>query len=138
MVVEPSRFSRLVLNSGVVLFVKVERKVRRKMDIELCKKLLKASLLVVVAYVLVVRAKISHNGESVQVKGSEDKSFVRIKIAQYVFDIKSYYMYRTTVSKARFLWETESDFRTPRLSGCDPCGIRNKDLGLESRKHLTL
>ena len=108
------------------------------MDIELCKKLFKASLLVVVAYVLVVRAKISHNGESVQVKGSEDESSVRIKIARYMLHMKSYHMYSTTVSKARFLWETESDFRTPRLSGCDPCGIRNKDLGLESRKHLTL
>ena len=80
MVVEPSRFSRLVLNSGVVLFVKVERKVRRKMDIELCKKLFKASLLVVVAYVLVVRAKISHNGESVQVKGQKMKVPLELKL----------------------------------------------------------
>ena len=50
------------------------------MDIELCKKLLKASLLVVVAYVLVVRAKISHNGESVQVKGQKMKVPLELKL----------------------------------------------------------
>lgn len=47
------------------------------MDIEFWKKLLKATLLVVVAYVLIVRAKISHNGESVQVRGQKNKTVVR-------------------------------------------------------------